>query len=293
MLRFASRLAVLSTAALVAACASTASGGGEADTSTTTQDTAGGGKDTASGQDTSTGGDTVSGSTVTIAQIREANKTCGSAGTDPQNFGDQKGVTVENVVVATPWKKANTEGTLFAVFVQSPGGGQYSGLYVVGTADAIKALKVGDKITVQGDVKDFYCQSQIYSKTITVVTAGVELATATTVTQVEVGEKATREQNEAFEGVLISVDNVVMGGEALSTQGKPVGNYFVGADENDNAIRIGSDYVGVYLTDKVGDTYPLKYPKGTKFGRLQGIYEYGFGQYRLTLTKDPTGIVKP
>lgn len=294
MLRLASKVPVLAAALALAACASTTSGTGTPlpDTSITPQDTSGG-NDTAGGQDTSAGIDTVSGASVTIAQIREANKTCGSAGTDPQNFGEQKNVKVEDLIVVTPYKKSNSEGTLLGVFAQKVGGGQYSGLYVVGQQDAIKALKVGNKITVEGDVKDFYCQSQIFAKKITTAAAAADLPAATTVTLADVGEKVSREQNEAYEGVLITIDNVVMGADALSTQGKVVGNYFVGADQDDAGLRIGSDFVGIYLTDKKGDEYPLKYPKGTKFGRLEGILEYGFGQYRLTLSKDPTGVQKP
>jgi predicted extracellular nuclease len=299
MSRFAHRLTnacltvtMLSAVALVG-CASTTASGGGTDTTQTVQDTAQGSDTGSGGNDTSPGADSAAVTTVTIGQIREANKTCGSAGTDPQNFGDQKNVLVTDLIVASPNKKANDAGTLYGVFAQTAGGGQFSGLYVVGQTDTIKALKVGNKIAVTGDVKDFYCQTQIFAKKVEVLSATTDLPAATTVTLAEIGDKATREQNELYEGVLVQLDNVVMGGEALSTQGKTVGNYFVGADENDNALRIGDDFAGVYLTDKVGDTYPLKYPKGTKFGRLQGVFEYAFGQYRLTLSKDPTGIVKP
>ncbi len=294
--------------ALCAACANTGGGGGGGGGSTT--DTATGGT-----ADTTTGGTADNGAVKTdsstvkndtgssageeknIVDIQKASAACPTPA--PQLWGDSKGVTIRNVVVSSPARSEGSAGTLVGLFVQQKGGGQWSGIYVSGKKDSeLGQAKPGDVLTLTGDVKDFYCFTQIYSTFTTIESQGKELPVALTVTTDDLGDKAGAEKNEPYEGVLVQLKEVVVGDDALGSDGKPHGEIYVGKDKDDKALRIASSFYGVYLSDKTKgpdgkDVFTPKYPKGTKIGTLTGVVEYAFGQYRLVISKDPEGVVKP
>ncbi len=302
-------MGLIAALALTGACANTGGGGGAAGGGGTTDTATGGGTaDTAgAGGDTATGGTTDStaaktdgssaGEEKNIVDIQKASAKCPTPA--PQLWGDSKGVTIRNVVVSSPARSEGTAGTLVGLFVQQKGGGQWSGIYVTGKkAGELGQAKPGDVLTLTGDVKDFFCFTQIYSTFTTIESQGKELAVALTVTTDDLGEKAGAEKTEPYEGVLVQLKDVVVGDDALGSDGKPHGEQYVGKDKDDKALRIASDFFGVYLSDKTKgadgkDVYTPKYPKGTKLGTLTGVVEYAFGQYRLVISKDPEGVVKP
>ncbi|MBM4343851.1 MAG: hypothetical protein FJ100_10810 [Deltaproteobacteria bacterium] len=294
--------------ALATSCANTGGGGGAAGGGTTDTATGGGSDTKATGADTATGGSTDGGGTKTdggstageeknIVDIQKASAACPNPA--PQTWGDSKGVTIRNVVVSSPARSEGSAGTLVGLFVQQKGGGQWSGLYVTGKKSAeLGQAKPGDVLTLTGDVKDFYCFTQIYSTFTTIESQGKELPVALTVTTADLGEKAGAEKTEPYEGVLVQLHDVVVGDDALGSDGKPHGEIYVGKDKDDKAVRIASSFFGVYLSDKTKgadgkDVFTPKYPKGTKLGTLTGVVEYAFGQYRLVVSKDPEGVVKP
>jgi predicted extracellular nuclease len=295
--RFFNRTAVLTCAAALAlsACANTSSGGtgsaadtatGGTDTSVTPKDTATGGDGATTGTDTSTAGTEKS-----IIDLQKASEACPNP--DPQTWGEALGVTIREAVVTTPTKKQTSDGGLIGVFVQQKGGGQYSGIYVIASKTSeIGQVKPGDIITVTGDVKDYYCATQISNKFAT-IEAGTAEPTAVTVTTDDIGDIAGKAKTEPYEGVLVQLNNVVVGPEALGSDGKPHGDYYIGKTADDKALRMGSAFYGVYLSDKDGTTFTPKYPTGTKLGTVTGVLEYSFGTYRLVISKDPTGVVKP
>ena len=294
--RFFNRTAVLTCAAALAlsACANTSSGG-----TGSAADTATGGTDTSSPKDSATGGDTGSGGTDTstagteksIIDLQKASEACPSP--DPQTWGEALGVTIREAVVTTPTKKQTSDGGLIGVFVQQKGGGQYSGIYVIASKTSeIGQVKPGDIITVTGDVKDYYCATQI-SNQFASIEAGTAEPTAVTVTTDDIGDIAGKAKTEPYEGVLVQLNDVVVGPEALGSDGKPHGDYYIGKTKDDKALRMGSAFYGVYLSDKDGTTFTPKYPTGTKLGTVTGVLEYSFGTYRLVISKDPTGVVKP
>jgi predicted extracellular nuclease len=294
--RFFNRTAVLTCAAALAlsACANTSSGG-----TGSAADTATGGTDTSSPKDSATGGDTGSGGTDTstagteksIIDLQKASEACPSP--DPQTWGEALGVTIREAVVTTPTKKQTSDGGLIGVFVQQKGGGQYSGIYVIASKTSeIGQVKPGDIITVTGDVKDYYCATQISNKFAS-IEAGTAEPTAVTVTTDDIGDIAGKAKTEPYEGVLVQLNDVVVGPEALGSDGKPHGDYYIGKTKDDKALRMGSAFYGVYMSDKDGTTFTPKYPTGTKLGTVTGVLEYSFGTYRLVISKDPTGVVKP
>jgi predicted extracellular nuclease len=263
-----------------------------------TFDTAGGGGG-GGGSDTSSGGGSDSsgsaGSEKSIVDIQKNSVTCGADGKDPQFFGEVKGITIRNAVVVSPGRKEGSGGTLTGVFVQQQKGGEFSGIYVVGKKDGeLGTVKPGDVITITGDVKDFYCFTEIYATFVTIESQGEAMATPLTVTTDDLGDIAGKAKTEPYEGVLLQLQNVVVGEDALGTDGKPHGEIYVGKSADDKALRIASSFYGVYLSNKNTDgTFTPKYPKGTKLGTLTGVLEYGYGTYKLMLTQDPENVELP
>ncbi|MSQ83890.1 MAG: hypothetical protein EXR77_13560 [Myxococcales bacterium] len=283
-------------AALATACAAT--GGGSAGSATVT-DAASTGADSASGtSDVKPTGDgtTSAGEEKNIVDIQKASAACPTPA--PQSWGEMLGVTIRNAVVTSPGRAEGSAGTLTGLFVQQKGGGQFSGVYVTGKKDGeLGQVKPGDVITITGDVKDYYCFTGMFAKFITIESQGKELAVPVTVTTDDIGDKAGGEKTEPYEGVLVQLQDVVVGDDALGSDNKPHGEVYVGKSADDKALRIASSFFNVYLSDKTKgadgkDVFTPKYPKGTKLGTLTGVVEYAFGVYRLVITKDPSGVVK-
>lgn len=277
----------------LSACANTSSGttGTGTDAATGTTDT-GVKADTVTTTDTSGSKDTITaGTEKSIVDLQKASEACPSP--DPQTWGEAAGVTIREAIVTTPSKKQTSDGGLVGVFVQQKGGGQYSGIYVIGSKTSeIGQVKPGDIVTITGDVKDYYCATQLTNK-FTTIESGTGVPTAITVTTDDIGDIAGKAKTEPYEGVLVQLQNVVVGPEALGSDGKPHGDYYIGKTADDKALRMGSAFFGVYMSDKNGDVFTPKYPTGTKLGTVTGVLEYSFGTYRLVISKDPEGVVKP
>ena len=196
-----------------------------------------------------------------------------------------KGVKISGAIVVSPVNKSTTSAgkTREGVWVQTKGGGAWTGIYLETDegATSIGSLKVGDTITAVGDIVEYYCFTELQPAVVTIETAAAELPAAVTVDIAQLGDKATDGDNESFESVLVTVNNVVLSNEAaLGTDGKPHGELYVGPDDKTDALRIGPMF-GVYLTDKAGTVYTSKWPKGTKFASITGVMQFSFGKFRL------------
>lgn len=294
-------------AAFAAACANTSgSGGGSGPAATDTAggsaaaDTKTGSDGTASGTDTKAAGDAASsvGEEKNVVDIQKASEKCPKPEQQSWPPMEMPGVTVRNLVVTSPSRPEGTGGTLVGLWAQQKGGGQWSGIFITGKKAAeLGQVKPGDVITVTGDVKDFYCFTEMNAKVVTIESQGKELPVALTVTTDDLGDKAA-DKSEPFESVLLQLHDVVVADDALGTDGKTHGEQYVGKTADDKALRMYGTFPGVYLSDKTKDAagkdvFTEKYPKGTKIGTLTGVVEYTFGVYRLNVTKDPEGVVKP
>ncbi len=299
-IRSVTTLAVLVSSFVLASCADTGGGGGGGG-GTTTDTSTGTGNDTS----TSTGGDTSTTKTDTTSQagteksivdIQKASVACkaGADGKEPQSFGAAAGITIRNAVVTSPGSKANKDGSLVGIYVQQKGGGQFSGIYVTGKKDSeVGQVAPGDVITITGDVSDYYCFTEIFNKFAVIESQGQEMPMPVTVTTDDIGDIAGKDKTEPYEGVLVQLHDVTVGDDALGSDGKPHGEQYVGKTADDKALRMGSTFFGVYLSDKNADgTYTPKYPKGTKLGTVTGVLQYSFGAFTLEITKDPENVIK-
>lgn len=268
------------------ACANTSGGTAAADTATGGgTDTTGGGTDAASGGDTAGGSDTtggtdsqITGTEATVAQIQSAASSAQC--TDESKIQNtQNGLTIHHAVVVSPLRKSTTKGgkELEGLFVQDKGGGKNSGIYLTGDSPGPLAdLKVGDLVTITGDVKEFYCYTEM--EPIAVTKEGtMELPAATTLDTALVATAVPVADKEAWEGVLVSLQGVTVSDNAvIGTDGKPH-NIYVGKDQADKALMIGNGFFN-YMQAKDGTP---NYKVGQKLN-IVGVLEYSFAAYSIT-----------
>ncbi len=287
-------LLTLAICSLTFGCANTSgSGGSTADTAgqdagadTTAADTTA--KTDAATTNTTDGGSTAktdaatTPSDWTISKIQKAvdEQACATA---PKGFHNgPKEVTLNDLVVATPplFKIAKT---LDGIYLQTKGGGLWNGLYMVGPTGAdIAKLKVGDVISVSGDVQDYYCQTQL--KATSVGSAkGTELPVSTTQTLDEVGMNAKPETNEAAESVLITMENLVVSDpEPKSKNDKKFCGFWVGKDDGDKALLVTCTWGTTFATyDKDKSTWNTTVKKGDKIKSLTGVIQFSFDEFKL------------
>ncbi len=291
------RITLLTVAicSLALGCANTGGSGGCAPATDTT-----GGNDTTGGADITGGNDAstttkTDGATTpnkdastptgdwTISKLQKGvdEKACATA---HQGFHNgPKAVSLADVVVATPplFKIAKT---LDGIYVQSKGGGLWNGLYVVGPTGAdIAKLKVGDVISVSGDVQDYYCQTQLKATSIGAA-KGTEMPVSVTQTLDTVGVHAKPEDNEATESVLVSLENLVVSDPAPENakSKKKFCGFWVGKDADDKALLVACTWGTTFATyDKDKSTWTTTVNKGDKVKSLKGVIQFSFDEYKL------------
>ncbi len=116
-------------------------------------------------------------------------------------------------------KKASGSG----YFVQS-GEGDYNGIYVYGP---VAAVTVGDNVTIEGTVDEYFSLTEIASPKVTVNSSGNALPAPKTIT--------TGEMLEAYEGVLIKIVNA--GSTSISD-----GNGVFTIDDGSGVTSVDNDF---------------------------------------------------
>lgn len=299
--RLPSALLAFSMVGQLAACANTgAGGGGTTQTDAAATETAAGADNGVAAADNGVAapdngiapvdvGNT-SGQEKTIPQIHAASK----SNCDEKKIIDTlKGVTIKSVIVTSPVDKSTTSKgkKLAGVYVQQKGGGADSGIYVsTDQGGPLDTLKMGDVITIIGNVAEFFCFTEVSPTVVT--PEGTDLPTPTTVDIAKIGDKATPAQNHIWEGALVTLNNVVVSDiAALGSDGKPHGDIYIGSSDSDSALLVHSSF-GFFLTTKNADgTFTSKWPKGTKFASITGVMQYGFTKYSLLPLGDKSIVV--
>ena len=270
------------------ACANTGTSGGGPTTTTDTKTVGGTDTTTGCGTDTTTvgvsdttaggGTDTAAGTEQTIAQIQSA-ATSAQCTDESKILNTQNGVTIHSAIVTSGLRLSTTKAgkKLEGLFIQDKGGGVNSGIYLSEDAPGPLAdLKIGDVITVTGDVKEFYCYTEMEPAAV-IKDGTTELPTAATIDTAVIGATAALADKEAYEGVLVSLQGVVVADNAvLGTDGKPH-QIAVGKDQTDKAVLIGNGFYN-YMQDKTGAP---NYTVGQKLN-ITGFVEYSFSAYIVT-----------
>jgi hypothetical protein len=283
------RWAALSVALLAlsaAGCADTGGGdGGGADAGGGGADTGGGG-----GADgAADGGGGADGSGAQGVAIEDLQKEMESKDCTKFAFTNgPKNVRLADVVVASPVVfKHDSKKTLDGVYVQQQGGGLWKGIFAVAeTGGELAKLKAGQVVSLTGEIADYYCMTQI-KLTKLEVGAATELPVAVTVALAKIGDKASLEDNEAAEGVLVSIEDVVVSdNEALGSDNKPHGEFYVGKDKSDKAVRIAPGF-GTTFSKKGDDgVWRAQVEVGKEYKSIRGVLSYAFNAWRLTPVGD-------
>ena len=291
-------LATLLAAALVAAglsaCAQTGTPGGGAGTT----DTAAAATADAGSTDTAKPGDAAAttadgaapagdaatgplGGDKTIADLQKHESSLKCPNTKGIfNVASSKGTVLKGAIVVSPKR---TSGTLDNVYVQAPGGGAWNGILVVSKKDTgLKDVKQGDVLTVIGEVKEFYCLTEIEALTITVESQATGLASAATVDVDLIGDKGKDEDKESFESVLVRLEGVVVA-EPLADKGTDGKFHAIAVGKTDTALTllVGSGIGGIFMQDK--DNKAL-FQKGQKLN-IDGFLDYSFEKFRIVPIK--------
>ncbi|MCO4759968.1 MAG: hypothetical protein KC502_00565 [Myxococcales bacterium] len=299
-------LVVSFIAALSVACAETSStpagggttedgssatdGGGTTEDSggTTTGDTGG-----TTGNDSGGGGSTAKEMTVKevlkLAQGVQAKVAkCPPFANPPEG----KNVSIKGLVAVSPLYTADKKKTLDGVFSQAKGGGANSGLRLVGKkADKVlTGLKVGETFDIEGQVVVFYCEVQIQVTKMTKSADAVSAPVATTVTLDDVGESASAEKHDSYEGAFVTLnDMVVADKEALGTDNKPHGEFWLGTKVGEKGLMVKTDLkfkTTFYTYDSDSKSWVTTLKDGDKISSIQGIMTFSFGHWKLLPLSD-------
>lgn len=195
---------------------------------------------------------------------------------------DKKGVTIRDLVVTSPRRYVSAK--LDGIYAQTKGGGELSGVTVVGEPKGkIADLKVGQTITITGDTKAYFCGIQ-FDASLVSTGAATELPVANTVTIDKIGDGAGDSASQKWEGALIELHDVTV--VDLVGDKKDFGNVFVGKDDKDKALIVSvirdagwDTKLAEYDWTAKKWTYGVK--PGDKIKVLRGTIGYAFDHWRL------------
>jgi hypothetical protein len=176
-------------------------------------------------------------------------------------------VRIENVIVTTPvYPKSTPKG----FWVEEKTGGKFSGIYIYAPSLGV-SVKPGDVVNVEGKYVEYYDQTQIEASSVTTTgTDSVPAPVLVTPSQVRTGGTDA----EAYEGVLVEVQNVVVSRASVpGSDGKDHGDFGV--------TTIGGSEELIVTYTFANDYYTYQRTAGDKFNKLTGVLQYSFGEFRL------------
>lgn len=177
----------------------------------------------------------------------------------------------------------NVEGVIVtavagnAIFVQEPGGGEYSGVYVF--VMAAPAVSVGDEVDIAGVTAEF--------NSLTEINASMGSVTPTGASGLDLDAEVVDagDLGEPWESVLVRVE-----GAALDVTALPVADEFV-VDADGVSVRV-DDFLFSPFDDAV--TF-ADFGIGASFTAIQGPLNYFAGDYKIATrdANDLEGYVAP
>lgn len=182
----------------------------------------------------------------------------GSENTYPSTLENQE-VTVTGIVTGN---KADTNAEIGKFFMTDPEGGAWHGIYVF---DWSTNAQPGDMVEVTGTVAEYFGYTELKDCTVTIVSQGNEIPSATIVTTNQMNDAATAEQ---YEGCLVKTMNLTVT-EAANQYAQWKATDGTGAAIFDDRFHVRPD-------PSVGDT----------FSWVMGCVEYSFGNYVINPRTD-------
>ena len=182
-------------------------------------------------------------------------------GTYPSPMSDQE-VTVTGIVTANGFS-----GDKF--FITDPGGGAWHGIYIFEWASN---PAIGDEVEVTGTVSEYFGFTEIGYATVFILSNNNPVPEPVSVTT---GDLAS---NEAYEGVLVKINNVTVVQELDEHS-----QWYVNDGSGDCQIDDGFFYL-----DDVDP--PIVIHTGDTFEEIIGIVDYAYGSYGLN-PRTPDDII--
>jgi predicted extracellular nuclease len=197
---------------------------------------------------------------VTIEEIQSAATSTGCADESGTLPPTQTKVRVSGIVVS-PVQDASAN--LSGVYLSSEAPGANSGLFVLFPKAAGATANVGDLLTAEGNVVEYYCLTELKATAVQVTGAGTAPAPATVTAADLAGATA-----EAWEGTYVKLENVTVS----STDNLDKYNEV----EVESGLVLAGDDFGIKWTVKVGD----------KITSVTGAVKYAFKKYRVVPFSD-------
>lgn len=232
-----------------------------------------------------TAGDTsdLPGGPMTIQQIQSA-ATSLLCPNENAEVLTAKGVVLEPAVLTGDPGVVSKLQSFFLAPATGPLDPSYQGLQVLVTGGTA-ALAAGDVVQLTGDVKEYFCMTELMVKAADVKVIGkIGAPTAAPLPLAKLKGTAA----EAYEGVLVQIQNVyVAEPNVIGSDGKTHGEFAVGATADFEEVVIGpsSGTSFSFKNNTTGQT-ESKMKAGQYFASITGHMTYGFGRWVLRPRKD-------
>jgi predicted extracellular nuclease len=192
---------------------------------------------------------------ISIADIQSGDASAKCTNPSGNAAATQKKIRVTGVVVSPVYQvSANLNG----IYISTETPGPNSGLPIIFGKDDGFTANVGDTVAVEGDVKEFYCNTQVQATALAVMGTGAAPAPA----EVTVAD-LTGANAESYEGSYVTVSGLVVSDIADMEK-------FNQITVEGGLILAGDDF-GVTWNVAVGDA----------IAKATGAIEYAFEAYRL------------
>ena len=231
--------------------------------------------------------------TSTIAQLNSlpGAKNCTADG----SISLLKGVKLSGVVIASPLDPIKGYE---AFYIQDKGGGPYSGIYALRAgatgSTPFGQLKMGDVVDLVGNLETYYCLTEFKVTSWNVVGAVPDIAVQV-IPVAMIGETASAQNNEVWEGSVVRVDAVVVSSTVvLGDDGKGHGEIMVGQTSADKSLIV-TPHLGwgtTFSSNTGPGTWLVSVPVGTAYKSITGVMRWSFGHARLLPFGDAS-MVKP
>ena len=195
----------------------------------------------------------------------------GGDNTYPSTY-DGLEVTVSGIVTAIEWK-----GYKDNFYISMPEGGAWKGILVYMAGDT--TLVPGDEIEVTGTVDEYYGMTEIsgYSDTISITL----LSSGNPIPDPEVITTANLAAEEAYEGVLVELNNVF-----VTQAPDDHGEWYV-TDISATPCQIDD---GFFYLDEVDP--PIVITVGMEWEIIRGCLDYSYDEYGLN-PRTPDDLIEP
>lgn len=223
---------------------------------------------------------------MTIAQIQggSASTTCANSAATTTSF---VGVQLEPAVVTGPSFTVGTTTKSQVFFVSSASGsldGTNNGLQVLVYGGTV-TVAPGDVVTIKGDVKEFYCMTEIAAASTDIAVTGKVTPPQPTTVQVGMLGPASA---EPYEDEYIRIDDVyIVSPNTTGTDGKTHGEFSIGASPSSAILFVGPGPATTFTSkDPSSGQIVTSFKSGQHFSSISGDLTYSFGEWLLKPRSD-------